>query len=282
MQNRLETKKFKGYDVVKGYPEDGWLKGYFYAKEEDIKTGVGDMVESYRDLGFIKHKDYILNLLDINKGDKVLDVGCAHGAMMVYCGLLGAEIYGIDISPELVKTANQYLDKFKIKGEAISSDAKNIDFPENSFDKAVSADFFEHLSKEENIAVLKEIRRVLKPGGVLIIKTPNIAYLRLAKLYKQIKRILSFKNPFDVIIPHTVGTDPQHIGLTTRKDMVKMIQAAGFSNFTFYYGINSKIERHHYMAGEMLSESSFFRDLVTEEIIVKIYKPIITSFFKEG
>jgi 2-polyprenyl-3-methyl-5-hydroxy-6-metoxy-1,4-benzoquinol methylase len=272
-------KKFKGYDVVKGYPEDGWLKGYFYAKEEDLKGAADDLSGSYQDLGFIKHKDCILNLLDIGRGEKVLDVGCAHGAMMVYCGLLGAEIYGIDISPDLIKMANQYLNKFKIKGEAILSDAKKTTFPENFFDKVVSADFFEHLNSEENVVVLNEIKRVLKPGGIIVIKTPNLTYLRCAKFYKQMKRALTFKNPLDVIIPHTVGSNRQHVGLTTRSRMVNIIKAAGFSNFSFYYGINSKIERCNYMLGEVLSESLFLRDFVTEEIIVKIYKPIIASLF---
>jgi cyclopropane fatty-acyl-phospholipid synthase-like methyltransferase len=37
---------------------------------------------AYRDIGAIKHKDYVLHLLDINKGEKVLDVGCEVGAMI--------------------------------------------------------------------------------------------------------------------------------------------------------------------------------------------------------
>jgi hypothetical protein len=80
-------KKFKGYDVINKYPEDGWLKGYFYVAEEDHLDGNDYRGEAYQDLSYIRHKDYILQLLDINDGERILDIGCADGAMMVYCGL---------------------------------------------------------------------------------------------------------------------------------------------------------------------------------------------------
>lgn len=271
--------KFKGYDVVNFYPEDGWLKGYFYVSEEDIKLGKERSSEAYRDLSCISHKDYILHLLNVKKEDKILDVGCSNGAMTVYCGLLGAEVYGIDISLECIEKANKYLSKYGIKGKAVLGDARKINFPDNYFDKAISSDFFEHLNYEDNILALKEIKRVLKPGGMLVIKTPNLTYLHFSKFVKQMKRIIKLKNPFDIIIPHTMGDNPQHIGLVTRSKMIRIIKSAGFMNFKFYYPINFKIERLNYFLGEFFAESYFLRDIVSEELIVVIYKPIILSFF---
>ncbi len=270
---------FKGYDVVDAYPEDGWLKGYFYARENDIKGVKDEATKAYRDIAYIRHKDYVLHLLDIKKGERVLDIGCADGAMMIYCGLLGAEIYGIDLSSDFVEKANRSLGKFGIRGTAVLGDAKRIDFPENYFDKVVSSDFFEHLNSPDNISVLKEIKRVLKPGGVIIVKTPNLTYLRCSKFFKQMKRILQFKNPFDVIISHTVGNNPQHIGLVRRNEMARLIKSAGFSNFRFHFDINSKVERFSYSVGEFLAEAPILRDIFTEDIIAVIYKPIILSFF---
>lgn len=274
-------KKFKGYNIVDKYPEDGWLKGYFYAKDDDIDRFQEKTTTAYRDLGYIKHKDYTLNLLRIREGEKILDVGCGDGAMMVYCGLWGAEIYGLDISKENIEKTNEYLARFGIKGQAILCDAKKINFPDNYFDKVVSSDFFEHLSFDDNVTVLKEIKRVLKPGRVLVIKTPNLTYLRFSKFFKQIKSIIRLENPFRIIIPHTTGKQPEHIGLVTRGTMVEIIKSAGFLNFRFYYGINSKVERLNYFIGEFFAETPFLRDIFTEELVVMIYKPVITSFFPE-
>jgi len=274
-----KTEKFKEYDVTNTYPEDGWLKGYFYARRNDIKGTSENVAKSYRDLGYLKHKDYILHLLDIKQGDRILDIGCADGAMMVYCGLQGAEVYGADLSPAFIEKANQYLKRFNIKGAAKLCDVRKTEFPDGYFDKVVSGDFFEHLSIEDNILALKEVKRVLKPGGVLIIKTPNLTYLRFSRFFKQIIQIVRLKNPLDVVIPHTQGDSPQHIGLTTKGRMVKVIRAAGFMNFKFHYDVNSKLDRRNYACAELFTEMPLLRDIFAEELIAVVYKPVILSLF---
>lgn len=272
-------KTFKGYPALDAYPQDGWLKGYFYIHDNDIKGKADEIKGAYRDMDYIRHKDYLLHLLDIKQNGKVLDVGCADGAMMVYCGLLGAEVYGVDFSRESIEKANGYLAKNAIKGKAIFGDAKKLDFQENYFDKVVSCDFFEHLSYDDNVLVLKEIKRVLKPGGAVFIKTPNLTYLKLSKLFKQSVRILKFKNPLDVVIAETTGKNPQHIGLATKNKMAKAIMAAGFLNFNFFYDINSKIGRFNYRAGELVTQTPLLRCIFNEDLIAIAYKPIILSFF---
>ncbi len=272
-------KKFKDYEVIEAYPEDGWLKGYFNVWDSDTKGGTKKSAGAYRDIGYLAHKDYALHLLDIKKGERVLDIGCADGIMMVYCGLLGAEVYGIDISPEYIIKANAYLARYGIKGEAVISDAKHLNFPDNYFDKVVSSDFFEHMSAEDNVLVLKELKRVLKPGGFIIVKTPNLKYLRFSRFYKMFARMFRLKNPFNIVIAHTTGPGHQHIGLATEGMMIQAIKKAGFLNFEFYYDTNSKIARLNYSSARFFAENYFLRSIFTEDLIVKIYKPVILSFF---
>jgi hypothetical protein len=90
---------------------------------------------------------------------------------------------------------------------------------------------------------------------------------------------ICFKNPFDIIIAHTTGEKPQHIGLLTKGKMVKIIRSAGFLNFRFYHEINYKIEKFNYFLGDFFSETPFLRDIFSEDLIVIMYKPIIVSFF---
>ncbi len=271
--------KFKGYDLIDSYPDDGWLKGYYYALDEDIRNHETKQAKAYRDMGAIRHKDYVLHLLNVKKEEKILDVGCEDGAMMVYTGLLGAEVNGVDICPDSVEKANKYLSKYSVKGKAVIGDARRINFPDNYFDKVISSDFLEHMNAKDNIQVLKEMRRVVRPGGIIVIKTPNLVYLRFSRVYKMLSRLLRFKNPFSVVIPHTTGDNHQHIGLLTKGRIIKIIQAAGFLNFEFFYSINSKIERIHYCLGEWLAQSNLFKDIFNEELIVVMRKPIILSLF---
>ncbi len=271
--------KFKGYELVDAYPEDGWLKGYFYAVEEDIASSGLKLQKAYQDLGSIRHRDYILHLLGIKNGERVLDVGCSIGALMVYCGLLGAEVYGVDISGSSIEKANLYLKKYQLGGKAVVCDARKLNFADNYFDKVVSSDFFEHMTAQDNLQVLKEIRRVLKPGGLCVIRTPNLTYLKYAKLFKMLKRLFTFKNPFAIVIPQTQGEGRQHIGLLTKKQLLKIIQRAGFLNFRFYSDRNSRIEKINYGLAQYLAENHFLSGMFSEDLIVALRKPIILSFF---
>ena len=275
-------KKFKGFDVVENYPEDGWLKGYFYAREEDNLASEQNCNSAYRDIDYIRHKDMAIYLLNIKYGDKILDVGCADGAMMIYCGLLGGgEVYGYDLNFDAIKKASEYLKKYNIKGEVRCGNAKNMDFPEEYFDKAISSDFFEHINDKDKVEIFREINRVLKHGGFLVIKTPNINWLRLSLFYKRLGAIVKFKNPFKIVIPHTYGEHPEHIGLTSRSKISKLIDDSGFLNYEFKYSRNSKIEKmlSKYISA-LLMEIPIIRDYLCEDVIVKIYKPIIQTFFK--
>jgi len=100
----------------------------------------------------------------LSPGDHILDVGAGSGhvPLMDFRGH-AARICGIDPDERVVD--NPYLDEGKVAfGEAIP-------YPDDSFDLAFSCSVVEHL--EHPAAVFAEVRRVLKPGGRYLIKTPN-------------------------------------------------------------------------------------------------------------
>ncbi|HEO64586.1 MAG TPA: methyltransferase domain-containing protein, partial [Spirochaetes bacterium] len=73
---------------------------------------------------------------------------------------------------------------------------KGLHFPDNRFDAVYTAQFVEHLTIKEAESVLVEILRVLKPGGILRIVTPDME--ELAQSYLQYLRKLKVgKDPFD-------------------------------------------------------------------------------------
>ncbi|OGG05792.1 MAG: hypothetical protein A3F83_05640 [Candidatus Glassbacteria bacterium RIFCSPLOWO2_12_FULL_58_11] len=98
-------------------------------------------------------------------GKTVLDVGTSHGNWYSFLKGQGfANLLGVELDPgraELAKKSGYT--------EVYNCDAANIPLPDKSVDLAVSNDVFVHiLQLEDKAAVLKEIQRVLKPGGVFI------------------------------------------------------------------------------------------------------------------
>lgn len=98
--------------------------------------------------------------------DKVLDLGCGNGRYYLAVKEKYAEYFGIDGSEELIKIAK---DKYP-EANFQQSDAFNLPFADNFFNKIYSIAVFHHIpSLELRIDFLKEAKRVLKPGGLLIL-----------------------------------------------------------------------------------------------------------------
>jgi ubiquinone/menaquinone biosynthesis C-methylase UbiE len=104
-----------------------------------------------------------------NTNHIVLDIGCGSGHGSNTLAKKFKEVHGVDISPEAIAYAEQYWKlpniHFKI------GDSLAIPFPENTFDVVVAFEVFEHLTDWRKF--LSEIKRVLKPDGLVYLSTPN-------------------------------------------------------------------------------------------------------------
>lgn len=109
-----------------------------------------------------------VNQLGINKGMKVLDLGCGDGTTAIPEAKLGADVLGVDIAENLVAAGNA-----RAKAEGLSNivfqegDATNLhDLADDSFDFLVS--IFGAMFAPKPFDVAKEMVRVTKPGGRII------------------------------------------------------------------------------------------------------------------
>jgi ubiquinone/menaquinone biosynthesis C-methylase UbiE len=103
-------------------------------------------------------------LKSLERSMVVLDLGAGRGAVpqMDFRGRV-QQVIGLDPDPRVVE--NPHLD------EGIAGSGESMPFPDESFDLVVCDNVLEHISEPE--AVLREVARVLKPGGRFIAKTPN-------------------------------------------------------------------------------------------------------------
>jgi len=119
-----------------------------------------------------------LDFAGLQKGDKVLDVGCGRGELVYLCALKGCECLGVDFSSTAVELSKNLLASLppeaQKKARVLKRDAKNLGLDSRSFDIVFMLDIVEHLYPGELKAALAECFRVLKPGGRLLIYTsPN-------------------------------------------------------------------------------------------------------------
>ncbi len=101
----------------------------------------------------------------------VLDIACGEG---YGCQLLASQalkVTGVDIDPATIRKAKQQYPDARIN--FLEGSIEAIPCPDNSFDLVTCFETLEHITGQEQ--ALKEIRRVLKPGGVLLISTPDKA-----------------------------------------------------------------------------------------------------------
>jgi 2-polyprenyl-3-methyl-5-hydroxy-6-metoxy-1,4-benzoquinol methylase len=277
----METNVERTPDIASDEPlDDSWIRGYFETRPaSDVH---GPKQGTWKNVDFLRLRDVALHLLDPKPGMSVLDLGCSNGATMVYCGLQGATVYGQDLDARNVAVANRFLHRFKLRGEARTGDAAQLEFPDATFDGVISSDFMEHITDETKVAVLKAAYRVLKPGGLLITKTPNLRYLKASLLFKRLQAVAHFENPLRYKIPHTPGAtpNPQQIGLTTRRAFTRCLHAAGFMNYQYFYAPLRRFGLSQLV--EILStEVPVVRDVLCEDLFCRAYKPIVLSHFPD-
>ena len=100
-----------------------------------------------------------------SRGGKALDLGCGTGNYTLELKRRGFDVIGLDASEGMLEIARS-------KGlECVKGDAYSLPFPDESFNLVLSVTMFEFIHEPEK--VLREIHRVLKPGGEVLIGTMN-------------------------------------------------------------------------------------------------------------
>jgi len=114
----------------------------------------------------------ILDAARLAPGGRVLDVGCGTGTL----ALLAAEtvgsdgrVDGIDPSPEMIARARSKVDRSGQSVHFQEAGIESLPFPDRSFDAVLSSLMFHHLDSSLQEAGLREILRVLAPGGRLLL-----------------------------------------------------------------------------------------------------------------
>jgi len=120
-------------------------------------------------LGMPKIHRSLVDQAEIGPGQRVLEIGCGTGNLALLVKRLhpNAEVVGLDPDARALARARRKCERRGLDVQLDRGFAEELSYPDGSFDRVLSAFMFHHLGPDEKEAVLREVRRVLKPGGSL-------------------------------------------------------------------------------------------------------------------
>lgn len=196
----------------------------------------------------------ILSLLHPSPGEHILDVGCGIGTISLECGKRGASVIAVDYCDTAVRMARELelavLGKNEIDYRCL--DIKDISTISKKFDKVISADFVEHISKTLFEIFLSEVKLLMKERSSLVIYTPNgfvqpsvlqkivrlvglLPCLRNSNLKEMKKRNCSQRhyplNPLEAF-PDDEKYNYLHVDVKTASYLYETLNKSGFKVYT--------------------------------------------------
>lgn len=165
---------------------------------------------------------------------KILDVGCGTGSSVIDLKKMfgrRVDVYGADVVALQIDLAKEKMKRFGVWAEFVHVDGIRLPFADATFDAVYTSDVLGHV--EDVGAWMKEIHRVLRPGGVLAMFTESKlgkhAYLR------------------NYFLRHGLNTDPHvafHISLFSKATIRELLESSGFSISCMYTTVWAKFLVH--------------------------------------
>ena len=140
-------------------------RAYLPAAGRDLFLPLYDMIAKM--LGADRAREVLFDLAPLRPGDRVLDIGCGTGtfATILKQRYPGLEVTGVDPDPKALARARRKAEQANVSIHFDQGFADSLKFPAMSFDLIFSSFMFHHLEGSNREKTLREVRRVLKPGG---------------------------------------------------------------------------------------------------------------------
>lgn len=198
----------------------------------------------------------MLSNIKFKKNDSVLDLGCGRGDISIFIAEKTNKVIGIDYSSDAIKIASEIRKKLnknlQKKIEFLKMDATNLKFQQNSFDKVIAIDIFEHLYTEELESTMSEIKRVLKPNGILFIHVGTNKYLYDITYKFYIRPVNFFISKLDRIIRNK-KYPPLPKNPRTKEELEQHV------NEPTYFYIKNLLRKHKF-TGKIIGEVGYLKE----------------------
>jgi ubiquinone/menaquinone biosynthesis C-methylase UbiE len=208
-----------------GLPSDIYDRDYFLSEKcegwDQFKDGAG--------LSALKQRE--IEMVGPGPGVRVLDAGCGRGEVLLACAQAGSAVAGIDYAEAAVELAKEVL--ADVEGADVQrGDVTALPFADDAFDRALLGDVIEHLTPAQADAGLRELRRVLAPGGLLVVHTaPNIWFLRFGWPVSRLGLKLLGRGESVRSLDGWIEASKQyHVNEQSARSLGKALRTAGFAD----------------------------------------------------
>jgi ubiquinone/menaquinone biosynthesis C-methylase UbiE len=140
----------------------------------------------------------VLNHLRVESGERVLDIGSPKLASLFIWHRLGAEVWATDLFPYFFEEYTHYKERLQDTSPSETyhietQDARKLAYPDSYFDKVYAISVLEHIEDDGDSAAMREIARVLKPGGLCCLTVPAARHYSEETIAEEIY----YKKPID-------------------------------------------------------------------------------------
>ncbi|MCD6116478.1 class I SAM-dependent methyltransferase [bacterium] len=173
------------------FSPDKNIVAYIEKSVKDLKPDVPELIEWHSSY-ISNHKERIafdlkLVMQNVPSKSHILEIGSIPLMLTAALAKSDFSVTGIDLAPERYSTS---IEKLGIKVLKCDIEADRFPFNDKIYDAVVFFELFEHL-RINPVATMKEVFRVLKPGGVLLLSTPNLKSVNGLKNYLLRNRVYS-------------------------------------------------------------------------------------------
>jgi ubiquinone/menaquinone biosynthesis C-methylase UbiE len=112
----------------------------------------------------------VLAALELPAGSEALDVGCGTGADAVFMARAGLSVIGVDISPTALGLARERAERAGVMVRWLAADVLELPLEDASLDLVTDRGCLHHIADADRPRYTAEIGRVLRPGGLLVIR----------------------------------------------------------------------------------------------------------------
>jgi ubiquinone/menaquinone biosynthesis C-methylase UbiE len=206
----------------------------FYADRGETLAGAAGLSTLETNAGYVERRAVpLLEILartrgiDSIAGLRVLDLGCGFGALSVFFAAQGALVTGVDSNQERLSVGRSVAEEHGLSAEFRGGRMQALHLPDRSFDLAVQNNSLCYIvDRDDRAAALSETLRVLRPGGVLVVRNPNRWNPR--DQFSGFPLVHCLPPRWAVGVAQRFGRRRSLVRLTSPPEAVRELRAAGF------------------------------------------------------
>ncbi|ELZ02840.1 methyltransferase domain-containing protein [Natrialba asiatica] len=215
----MQPKSFSTTDIVEFYNETAWEYRFFWS-EVNLHYGFYDDAHTSHREAMTNSNSVYADKLDADETDTILDIGTGRGGLPIHIAAeRDADVHGIDIDPSHIRDARANARERDVAESTAFGVGTyhEIPYPDDTFDAVSGIETVCHSAQKDR--VLEEIRRVLVPGGRVLLSDGYMSRTALTAPEKETVR---------TVLDGWAVPELAHVG-----EFRTALEAAGFTNVTF-------------------------------------------------